>query len=56
VLDATYQFQCIDLTQDFDLEDLCMQSISEVLEELDLLRALEVERLQLGAVAAWQGH
>jgi hypothetical protein len=32
-----------------------MQTISEVLEELDLLRALEVERLQLGTVAAWQG-
>lgn len=35
---------------------MCMKTLSQVLEEFDLLRALEVERLQLGAIAFWQRH
>jgi hypothetical protein len=52
----TYNFEGVCAPQDAHLEDMCMQAFAEVLEELDLLWALEVERAQLGAIATWKRH
>jgi hypothetical protein len=52
--DLAYEFQGVYLPQDFDFEDMCMRALSYVFEEFHLLRALKVERLQLGTIAVWQ--
>lgn len=50
------QLQRIEPLLNLDLEHMRVVTLSEVFEEFHLLRALEVKRLQLWAVAFWKWH
>lgn len=50
--EITYKLQGVDATEDFHLEHVCVQALSDMLDQVYLLRASEVKGFQLGAVAA----
>lgn len=53
---TTYHLDSIEVSFDIDFEDVCMCSLSSVLEKFDLSWTRKLERLQLWSIALGQGY
>ena len=53
---CSLMLQCVDIPEDLDFEDVSTCALAYAFEEFNLLRALEIECFQLGAIATWQWH